>query len=172
MHKRYKKIMIFGRPGSGKSTFALWLSNTLQLPLYHLDKYFFESDWIERDYQEFLKIQQSLVEKATWIIDSNSTRSLEMRYSNADLVLYFNYPRGCCYFRVLKRLFNKNPAIDDRAPGCYEKVSLSLLRYMWGFEKRAADQIAALQKKYPAACLIEIRNDKQLKNLKNELTGF
>jgi len=36
-----KKIMIVGIPGSGKSTFALKLSQFLDLPLYHLDKYFF-----------------------------------------------------------------------------------------------------------------------------------
>jgi adenylate kinase family enzyme len=56
----YAKVMIFGRPGSGKSTFALKLSQTTGLPLYHLDKYFFESHWKERNYQEFLSDQQSL----------------------------------------------------------------------------------------------------------------
>ena len=53
-----------------------------------------------------------------WIIDGNSTKSLEMRYSKADLVLYFNYPRYLCYWRIFKRLFYKNKLIDDRAEGC------------------------------------------------------
>ena len=35
-----QRIMIFGRPGSGKSTFAVELALKLNLPLYHLDKYF------------------------------------------------------------------------------------------------------------------------------------
>lgn len=39
----YQKICIFGRPGSGKSTFALQLHKKLNLPLYHLDKYFYKS---------------------------------------------------------------------------------------------------------------------------------
>lgn len=55
-----KRIMIFGIPGSGKSTFALKLSRLLNLPLFHLDKYFFVSGWEERNYEEFLQIQQGL----------------------------------------------------------------------------------------------------------------
>ena len=48
------RIMIFGRPGSGKTTFAYELSKKLNLPLYHLDKYFFTANWVQRDYQEFV----------------------------------------------------------------------------------------------------------------------
>ena len=39
-----RKIMIFGRPGSGKSTFAVKLSRSIVFPLYHLDKYFYIND--------------------------------------------------------------------------------------------------------------------------------
>ena len=100
--------MIFGRPGSGKSTFALKRHKHTSIPLYHLDKYFFKANWIERNYQEFLKIQQSLVDGTSWIIDGNNVKSLEMRYYSSDFVLYFNYPRWICCLRILKKLFSKN----------------------------------------------------------------
>lgn len=83
-----KRIMIFGIAGSGKSTFSLTLARILDLPVEHLDRYFFIDNWAERDYDEFLKIQSTLVEKERWIIDGNSTRSLEMRYKRSDHVLY------------------------------------------------------------------------------------
>ena len=107
--------MIFGRPGSGKSTFTNALHKTTGLPLHHLDKHFFTKNWIERDTQEFLKIQQSIVDTNSWIIDGNSIKSLEMRYRRADLVLYLNFPRWLCYIRVFKRIFDKSIEIDDRA---------------------------------------------------------
>ncbi len=163
------KVMIFGRPGSGKSTFALQLHRTSQVPLYHLDKHFFGPNWIERDYQEFLAIQQSILATDTWIIDGNNTQSLEMRYSKADLVLYFNYPKWLCYWRILKRWLSKNRDIDDRAPGCKETIRLSLLRYMWSFEERVAKQISLLKEQYPNTRFMEINNDRALKALQQAL---
>ena len=164
------RIMIFGRPGSGKSTFALHLSKTTNLPLHHLDKYFFTKNWAERDTQEFLEIQQSIVDRDTWIIDGNSIKSLEMRYSRANLVLHFNYSRWICYFRVFKRMFHKNPEIDDRAKDCPEKISWKLLKYMWSYKQRVSATIAYLRKKYPRVPFVEIRNNKNLLELKKILT--
>lgn len=129
-----KRIMIFGIPGSGKSTFASQLSQRLGLPLFHLDKYFFTRDWKERDYDEFLNIQKELVEKESWIIDGNATRSFEMRFSRAEIVLYFRFNRLLCLWRIFKRLTCKDPHISDRAEGCLENVSLRLIQYLWGFD--------------------------------------
>jgi adenylate kinase family enzyme len=158
----YSQIMIFGRPGSGKSTFALKLSKNKGLPLYHLDKYFYEDNWKERDYNEFLEIQQSLVNQDKWIIDGNSTKSFEMRYSKADLAIYFNYPKAICYWRIFKRLFCKDKQIDDRATGCKETVRWSLLKYMWSFEERVANQLTELKRKYPNCRFIEVTKDEDL----------
>ena len=157
-----QKIMIFGRPGGGKSTFACKLQTALNFPLHHLDKHCYESNWVERDYQEFLKVKQCIIEDESWIIDGNHTKSLEMRYSKADLVLYFNYPRWLCYIRVLKRLFSKDTTIDDRAIGCHETIDFGFLLYMWTFEERVAGQIALLREKYPNTQFVEIKSDREL----------
>lgn len=165
----FSKIMIFGRPGSGKSTFALSLHKATKIPLHHLDKHFYKSNWVEQDYQEFLKIQQAIINTDSWIIDGNNTKSLESRYQRADLVIYFNYPRWLCYWRTLKRFFKKNSEIDDRADGCAENIRFSLLRYMWSFESRVAHQITLLKEKYPYTRFVEISSDKDLKMLVTEL---
>lgn len=164
--------MIFGRPGSGKSTFASGLSDALNLPLHHLDKHFYTENWVERNYEAFLNIQQNIVKEETWIVDGNSTRSLEMRWSRATLILYFNFPRLTCYFRILKRLFNPNRDIDDRAPGCHETIRLSLVKYIWSFEKRVAKHITLFKEKYPNTVFKEIRNEDKLNKLKHELTDL
>ncbi|STX29206.1 DNA topology modulation protein [Legionella beliardensis] len=157
------RIMIMGRSGSGKSTFAYHLHQQTKLPLYHLDKYFFTDYWVERDYQEFLTIQQALVNQEQWIIDGNSTKSFELRYQRASVCIYFNYPRYRCYWRVFKRLFFKDKRIDDRANNCPEKVSWSLIKYMWGFERRVEVILHQLKRSYPQTQFIEIRSDKLLK---------
>lgn len=150
-----KKIMIIGRPGSGKSTFAVWLANTLNISIVHLDKYFFEKNWVERDDQEFLSSQKDMISRASWIIDGHSTKSYEMWDARADLCLYFNFPRWLCYWRVFKRLFHKHPSIDDRAENCPETVCWSLLKYMWNFEEGVTPILKQLQSKYPDVQFIE-----------------
>jgi adenylate kinase family enzyme len=161
----FKKIMIFGRPGSGKSTFALWLHRQYGHPLHHLDKYFYEENWIERDYQEFLRIQQEIVNTKAWIIDGNAIHSLAMRYERAHVVLYFNFPRWRCFLRIIKRQFFKDPNIKDRACGCPELITWKLLKYMWNFESRVAGPISQLKEKFPQVLFIEIKNDHELKSL-------
>lgn len=95
-----KRIMIFGIPGSGKSTFSLKLSRLLNLPLFHLDKYFFVRGWKEGNYEEFLQIQRGLVDQDSWVIDGNATKSFEMRFSRADTVIYFRFNRILCLWRI------------------------------------------------------------------------
>jgi adenylate kinase family enzyme len=157
-----KRIMIFGIPGSGKSTFALKLSRLLDLPLFHLDKYFFTAGWQERNKEEFLNIQEKLVEQESWIIDGNAISSLEMRFSRADMILYFRFNRLLCLWRILKRLKDKNPQISDRAEGCTERVRLRLIRYLWGFPKRVEHSIEDLRKKYSLTPFYEFQNDQQI----------
>jgi adenylate kinase family enzyme len=157
-----QRIMIMGRPGSGKSTFSIKLQSMLNIPLYHLDKHFFEANWVQRNYQDFLNEQQYFVSQSSWIIDGNSSKSLEVRYSRADICLYFNFPRYLCYYRTIKRLFHKHPAIDDRAPGCKETVRWSLLEYMWGYEKRMRPILSQLKTNYPNVKLIELGSDQDV----------
>ena len=159
--------MIFGRPGSGKSTFALKLQKLTKLPIYHLDKFFFIANWAKRDNDEFMQIQHDIVNSDAWIVDGNCTRSLETRYNRADICLYFNYPKMLCLWRMLKRLLRNRTHIDDRAEGCREILRWQLITYMWGFEKRVKDNINNLKTKYPQVKFIEIKNDKQLLNLFN-----
>jgi len=54
------KVAIIGCPGSGKSKLALQLHKNLQIPLYHLDQYFWKPGWKKPDSQKFDKIHQQL----------------------------------------------------------------------------------------------------------------
>lgn len=163
------KIMVFGRPGSGKSTFAKKLHDKFNIPLYHLDKYFFKDNWVEEDYEKFTSIQKDFVSRENWIIDGNCVQSLELRYSNADLVLFFSYPKLLCLIRLFKRLYNKNSAIDDRAKNCKESVTLKLIRYMWNFNKRVDNQVKEFRKRYPDVKFVKVKSDKDLKSIELEI---
>jgi adenylate kinase family enzyme len=162
----YKRIMIFGLPGSGKSTFSVYLSQQLSLPLYHLDKYFFVENWVERPKKDFLHIQHNIVAQEHWIIDGNALSSLEIRYAHADLVLYFSTPRFLCFGRLIKRRFFRDLSIQDRAEGCQERLSYRLIRYMWSFDHRVCPLLKCLQQTYPKTPFYKIRSSQDLEDVK------
>jgi len=164
--KNLNRIDIVGRPGSGKSTFALKLSEQLDLPLYHLDKIFFTDHWVKQENEIFLTLQQAILCTPRWIIDGNSLKSLEIRYSTADLVIIFILPKWKCFFRILKRRFKqRNPKIDDRASNCPEQIHWNLIKYTWTFKKRILPLLKELQQKYPHTNLVIINSDDQVCSL-------
>jgi adenylate kinase family enzyme len=165
-----QRIMIFGRPGSGKSTFAVKLAQALNLPIYHLDKLFFTHNWIERDHEEFLHLQAALVNQNKWIIDGNSLRSLEVRYERADYVLCFMLPRWQCLWRIVKRRFgHKNPNIDDRAANCPEVLRFNLLQRTWTYDKRLEVRLSELGRLYSLNKVIFIQSDADKNKLFEQL---
>lgn len=168
-----QRIALFGLPGSGKSTFADRLGKILNIPVHHLDRHFFVENWKERDRQEFLSIQQTMVDQECWIIEGNSIASLEMRFARADVVIYFHFTRFVCLWRVFKRLFIHDKTILDIPDGCSKNVSWRLLKYLWGFNKEKKERIEELKKKYPDVDFYIFGNSKSLEryiaNVKNDV---
>lgn len=164
-----QRIVIIGKPGSGKSTFALRFAKQLQLPLLHLDKIFFVENWESRNYSDFLDEQQLWVERDNWIIDGNSIQSLWMRHSRATMVIYFNYPNWLCFLRIFKRFFSHDPAIDDMPAGCRKNVSWKLLTYLWGYEKRINPVLEWLRQIHPEIPFYEIRSDDELRAFEKKI---
>lgn len=164
-HPAYRRIMIFGRPGSGKSTFAHRLARAIGYPLYHLDKYFYAERWTEQDQGELLSFLHQMVGQECWIIDGNSTRLLEQRWQRADLVLYFNVDRWTCLYRLVKRWLYKSPHIDDRASNCPDALCYPLLKYMWGFESHVSHKVSNLREIHPNSEFHELNRNEEIEDL-------
>ncbi|MDR2200709.1 MAG: hypothetical protein LBN94_01145 [Puniceicoccales bacterium] len=164
--------MIFGRPGSGKSTFAYELHRKTQIPIFYVDKYFFGANWKTKSPEECFEIQQSFVHRPSWIIDGNSIScpdSFEQRFALADSVIYFNFPRWPCLFRILKRRFFRDKKIYDRAEGCRESISWGLLKFAWNYEAQLTPFIEKIRERYPDKNFMEI---KKMENLDNFMKNF
>lgn len=146
------QIMLLGRPGSGKASFAKALKTRLGISLYYFDKFFSLASWTERDYQEFLALQEELL-----TAERNA------------ICLYFNYSRRRCYWQLCKNLFSKQIIIDDPVLGKQKKLSWSLLKSMWSYEKRVHSLLATLRAKYPHANFIELQSEKELERFGKEI---
>ena len=125
-----KKFALIGLPGSGKSTFASKLGGILDIPVHHLDRHMFEPGGKKKDKQEFIAIQKAILDEDAWVVEGCSFSTFEMRFSKADVLIYFHFSRLVCFLRLFKRLFNYKGDF-----GGLRAVTWEILKYTWKFDK-------------------------------------
>lgn len=126
------RIAIIGYSGSGKSTLADKLGKAYGIPVQHLDGVFFEENWKPRDRQAALADVQHMLDEPCWVIDGNYTGLLQPeRLARADQIVFLNFSRWICLYRVTKRYRRYRGATrPDLAPGCNEKLDLEFVRWV------------------------------------------
>ncbi|WP_092042486.1 AAA family ATPase [Methylobacterium pseudosasicola] len=132
-----RRINVLGNAGSGKSTLARKIGERLQIPVVHLDKFFWEPGWREADPDLFRQRVASAVCGDAWVCEGNyAARTFDLRVPQADLTIWLDTPRLICAARVISR----STAIRNRPDlpvGCQEgniRNTIELLRDVWRFD--------------------------------------
>ena len=100
-----QRILVLGAPGSGKSYWAQKISQKYQLPLIHLDQYYWKPKWSPSSIEEFSRQCDELASKERWVMDGNFGTTFESRWSRADLVVYLDPHPIKSYLRQVARAF-------------------------------------------------------------------
>jgi adenylate kinase family enzyme len=152
-HQLGQRILIIGCAGSGKTTLAKKLSKKLQLPIIHLDKYFWGENWGRPTDEEWEKKVWMLCENPTWIMDGNYTDTLPLRLKYASSVIFLDVPRWKCLSRALIRRFRfyHNKKRTDIPEHCKEKLNFSFYSWIWHYPKRSREKTLALLEAYNGA---------------------
>jgi adenylate kinase family enzyme len=150
-----KRIAIIGPAGSGKSTLAHELGAILGVAVVHLDALFWKPGWMETPKPEWRSIQEELVRRESWIIDGNYGGTLDVRLAAADTIIFLDFPRLLCLWRVIRRRLQYiGKDRPDVGPGCPERLTWRFLWWIWTY--RARKRPAVLQK------LAECANEKRV----------
>lgn len=138
-----QKITILGNAGSGKSTLANYLASYLHLPVHHLDRFFWTTNWVERESEEFLTVVKEILKDDKWIMDGNYTKaSFNERLALSSTIIFFDYNRLLVIYRIIKRYFKyKDKERKDICTGCGEKMNWSFIKWVWSFNKRLRQMI-------------------------------
>ena len=129
-----KRVIVIGSGGAGKSTLAMALGQRLGLPIVHLDAQFWQAGWKERDREDWLEWQRTVLLEPRWIMDGNYGGTLDVRLAAADTVIFLDLPRALCVARALGRALRYwGRTRPDMAAGCLEKLDLDFLRWIWQY---------------------------------------
>jgi adenylate kinase family enzyme len=137
-----ERVLVIGSGGAGKTTVARKLASVLQLPLIHLDAYYWNAGWVETPKDEWERRVQSFVSKPRWVMDGNYGGTLDLRLAACDTVVFLNMPRRVSLWRAFKRGMRYwGRTRPDVAPGCPERLTWSFLVWIWTYPARRRDNI-------------------------------
>ncbi|MDE7405914.1 MAG: hypothetical protein K2M89_03455 [Clostridiales bacterium] len=133
----YRKVLIVGCGGAGKSTLALEMGKRFGLPIVHLDKLWWLPDWQTRSEQEFDIILAAELAKNDWIIEGNFFRTFKTRLSAADFCIFLDYDTELCIQSVYARAEKyKGTTRPDMTDGCIEHVDDQFKNWITSFKEK------------------------------------
>lgn len=99
-----RKIAVFGKPGSGKSTLSKKLAAATGITLHQLDSIVYKSNGERVDRKIYDRRHEEILSSDRWIIDGfGPVDSFNMRLEAADTLIYIDLPYAISYWFVTKR---------------------------------------------------------------------
>lgn len=100
-----KKIAVFGKPGSGKSTVSQKLAGATGICVSTLDTIAYEKDGKKISREKFDQAYKEIMVADNWIIDGlGPIDTFNARLEAADTLIYIDLPYWVSYWFVTKRL--------------------------------------------------------------------
>ncbi len=161
-----KRILIIGSGGAGKSTSAKRLGEILNIEVFHLDKLYWQPNWIEPPKDEWQKTVEEIIKRDSWIMDGNFGGTMEMRLQACDTAILLDFPPAVCLYRVLKRrLKYRNTNRPDMSEGCNEKIDLKFLGWIWNYRKTKRPKVEMLLKNIEGdKTVIRLKSSREVEN--------
>lgn len=166
------KISIIGGSGSGKSTLANILSESMKIPVIHLDSINYKPNWIQVDKVERDKIISGKSNEDKWIIDGNYNKTLKERLIKSDLIIWLDYSSYTQIKGVVKRIAQNYNKERSEIPGCKERINLKFIKYVATYNKVKRPEMLEILKDIPEDKLLIFKKQKDLNNwLKKYVTN-
>lgn len=102
-HRPYRRIMVYGVTGSGKTTAAGRLAARTGLPWHAVDDLTWEPGWVAVSAEEQRRRIAELVAADAWIIDHGYGQWLDLVMPRCDLIVALDYPRWRSFTRLVRR---------------------------------------------------------------------
>lgn len=112
----YRRILLYGVTGSGKTTLARQVAEATGLPMVSVDdEVGWLPGWVERPEKDQRRLAQDIVPREAWVMDTAYGKWRDVVLPRAELVVGLDYPRWLSYGRLLRRTAGR---IATRRPIC------------------------------------------------------
>ena len=112
-----KRINVVGISGSGKSTFSRDLARAIGVRHIEMDAIYWQADWRGLDDDSFAEQLNRQLQEASWVLDGNYTRTIELKWSLADTVVWLDYSFGRTFLQVVLRSVRRALSSAEIWPG-------------------------------------------------------
>lgn len=163
-----KKIIVIGCPGSGKSTFSRELHKITDIPIFHLDRMYWNADKTVVDGDIFQERLLSAIREEAWIIDGNYGTSIELRLQACDTVFFLDYPLEVCLEGVHERKGKVRSDISWTEPD--QEEDEEFIEFIKKYREVSRPAVLEFLDKYPDRNIYIFKNrneaNEYLRNLK------
>lgn len=164
-----KRILVIGCNGSGKTTLARWLALRLNLPLVVLDREYWGPGWVPPPEEEWRKTVRTLADRDAWVMDGTFHATLADRLPSADAVVWLDFSRWRCVWRVLWRgLSRLGAAPSDLGEEGPERIDMQYLRYIWHFNENTRPRIGAALQHARHPVVVVLRSPSEVSRFREE----
>lgn len=141
----YRRVLVLGCGGAGKSTLASDMGRRFSLPVIHLDRIWWRPGWVNCSEEEFDALLARELAKPAWVMDGNYLRTLAVRLQAADAAVLYDLPAEVClqsvYVRAERYAGRSRP---DMPEGCIERVDGEFEAWIRSFRKETLPQVRRL----------------------------
>jgi adenylate kinase family enzyme len=164
--RNYKKIVIFGASGAGKSYMSRCIAEITKYPVYHLDAVFFQRGWVTVSDDEFIERQREMMNGSEWIIEGNYKKTMEIRFAAADLIIFLDVNRFTRIWAAAQRQGRNRPDLPELEKRIvFSKEFLSLVKMQWSHGKVTHDKVMELCAKHPDKAFLHIKGRREVSRI-------
>jgi len=169
--RNYKKIILVGSPGGGKSWLSKRVAEITGYPLFHLDKELHLPNWQKLPKNQRTARMHEMMSGEQWIIDGNWGSTMETRFSAAELVIFLDVNRVVCLYSAIKRRSKPRTDMPDflEEPKLLSKNFRDFAKFIaWTFPRIGKKAVLDLHQKYPNTAFLHIKGRRGVRRILKE----